>query len=337
MVEPWEDGYRTARRDDAFEWWYFDAQFDDGSTCVITFNTKPNTKPSGPLVPSILFITRSPEGKRESAVWTGVPADLEASAEGCDVRVGPSWVKGDLARYELHAEAEGLAADLRVERVGPSWRPGAAVTYLDPDKKKFFAWVVPVPYGTVEGELEVDGERRAVKGTVYHDHNWGNFMLAQMLDHWYWGRAHVGDFSIIFAQLTTAGLLGLGALKLHTFLLARGEEILTDDGLPLHLVTRDFREGPDGRSYPSALDFTWDAEEGTVRIAIRNPKLIESIDALGENRAWVRPLVHLVTNPWYYDFEADLSLDVDLKGVKAHEEGRVIYEQMLFHRKAVVD
>jgi predicted secreted hydrolase len=336
-VEPWEDGYRTAQQDNTFEWWYFDAQFDDGSTCVITFNTKPNTKPAGPLLPSVLIISRSAEGARKSSTWTGEPADLESSVEGCNVRIGPSWVKGDLTTYELHAEVEGMAADLRIKRVGPSWRPGAAITYLDPGKKKFFAWVVPVPYGTVEGELEVDGKRRPVKGTVYHDHNWGNFMLAQMLDHWYWGRAHVGDFSIIFAQLTTAGILGFGVVKLHTFFLASGDEILTDDGLPLHLVTGDFREGPNGRSYPSTLDFRWEAEEGTVSMTIRNPKLIESIDTLEDYAAWARPLVHVVMNPWYYDFEADLELNVDLKGVKAHEEGRVIYEQMLFHKKAVAD
>ena len=62
-----------------------------------------------------------------------------------------------------------------------------------------------------------------------------------------------------------------------------------------------------------------------------------SARALEDYAAWARPLVHVVMNPWYYDFDADLELDVDLKGVKAHEEGRVIYEQMLFHKKAVAD
>ncbi|HEY5533293.1 MAG TPA: lipocalin-like domain-containing protein [Candidatus Anoxymicrobiaceae bacterium] len=336
-VEPWEDGYRTAERDDAFEWWYFDAQFDDGSTCVITYNTKTNIKPSGPLEPSILFIARSAEGERKSSFWKGEPGDLTASADACDVRIGPSWARGDLENYQLHAEADELVADLRIKRGAPSWRPGAAVTYLDPGKKKFFAWVVPVSYGTVEGELEVAGKHRSVKGTVYHDHNWGNFMLAQMLDHWYWGRAHVGDFSIIFSQLTSAGIFGLGAAKMHVFFLAKGEEILTDDGLPLHLVTADFIKGPGDRSYPTRLDLTWEAEEGSVRMAIRNPKLLEAIDGLGDTPARQSPLMHLITSPYYYDFEADLELDVDLKGVKAHEQGRVIYEQMLFHKKASGD
>lgn len=336
-VEVWEDGYRTAKQDNAFEWWYFDAHFEDKSTCVITFNTKPNTKPSGPIDPSVLFITRSSEGKRRSAIWKGAASDFDASTEGCDVRVGPSWVKGDLETYELHAEADGMSVDLSIKRIGPSWRPGAAITYLDPDKKKYFAWVVPVPYGMVEGELEIDGNRRKVKGTVYHDHNWGNFLLSKMLDHWYWGRAHVGDCSIIFAQLTTAGILGFGALKLHTFFFSKGNEILTDDGLPLHLVASDFTEGPSGRKYPRRLEFKWEAEEGFIKMSITNPRLIESIDLLEDQPLWTRPFIHLIMNPWYYDFDADLMLEYDIKGVKGKEKGNVIYEQMLFHKKMSKD
>ena len=64
-VEVWEDGYRTAEEEDAFEWWYFDAQFDDGSTAVITFSTKPHTKPKAPLSPGVLIMYRSSGGESE--------------------------------------------------------------------------------------------------------------------------------------------------------------------------------------------------------------------------------------------------------------------------------
>ena len=336
-VEPWEDGHRTADRDDAFEWWYFDAQLDDGSAVVITYSNKPNTRPAGPLVPTVLIMRRSPTGESKRETWKGEPDDFEASKDACDVRIGSNWVKGDLDTYELHAEAGDLSADFRISRESPSWRPGAAITYLDPEKKKYFAWVVPVPYGSVEGTVSVGGESQQVKGTVYHDHNWGNFMLAQMLAHWYWGRAHIGDFTIIFTQMTTASILGFGGIKLHVFFLSKGEDILTDDGFPLRLTTSDFVEGPGGRTYQSKLDFNWDAEEGSVIMTIRNPKMIEALDNLSDIPAVLRPLVHLVTNPYYYDFEADIELEVDLKGVKVKEKGRAIYEQMLFHKKASPD
>lgn len=332
-VEPWEDGYRTANESDAFEWWYFDCQFDDGSTCVITFSTKPNTKPKSPLAPAVLIMSRSSDGESKRASRDAEPSQFSSSKESCDVKIGPSWVKGDLDHYELHAEADNLSADLSFERKAPSWRPGAGATFMDSEKTKYFAWVVPVPYGTVEGTMSIEGNTAQVKGTVYHDHNWGNFVLAGMIDHWYWGRAHAGEYSLIFSQMTTAGIFGFGAVKLPVFFLAKGEEILTGDGLPMTLKVSDFVEGPGGRHYPEKLDLNWHAEEGTIEIKIRNPKLIESLDMLEDIKWFIKPLVHVVMNPYYYDFDAEMEIEIDFKGIKSSESGRVIYEQMLFHKK----
>jgi hypothetical protein len=38
--EKWEDGIRTSGEKGTYEWWYFDAHLDDGSTVVIVFFTK---------------------------------------------------------------------------------------------------------------------------------------------------------------------------------------------------------------------------------------------------------------------------------------------------------
>jgi predicted secreted hydrolase len=331
VVEIWEDGYRTADETDAFEWWYFDAQFDDGSTAVITFSTKPHTKPKGPLSPVVLLLYRSPDGERESNAPKFAPDQLSASTDGCDVRIGPNWVKGDLDDYELHVETESMSVDLAMHRQAPSWRPGAAVTYFNSSKTKYFAWVVPIPYGTVEGTITLGGKSIAVQGTVYHDHNWGNAAMGNMLDHWYWGRAHVGDFSLIFAQMVTIKIFGLGGIKLPVFFLSKGDKILTDDGLPLTLETSGEVEGPKGQTYPTKLDFRWEAEEGKVELAIRDPKLIEVLDMTEDLPGWQKPLIHLFANPLYYDFDAELELSVDLAGVKAKENGRIIFEKMMFH------
>jgi predicted secreted hydrolase len=331
VVEPWEDGYRTAKEDNTFEWWYFDAQFDDGSTAVIVFSTKPHTKPKSPLSPSVLIIYKSRDSDKESYGPKFPEGELSASSEGCDVRIGPNWVKGDLNGYELHTEVEGISIDLTMTRETPSWRPGAAVSYFNSAKTRYFAWVVPIPYGTVKGTITRDGGTSEVKGTVYHDHNWGNAVMGSMLDHWYWGRAHVGDFSLIFAQLTTIKVFGLGGVKLPVFFLASGKEILTDDGLPLTLETGEELEGPKGQTYPATLDFHWEAEEGQVHLAIKNPKLIEVLDMTEDLPKWQKPLVHLFANPLYYDFDAELELSVDLKGVQAKESGRVIFEKMMFY------
>jgi hypothetical protein len=329
-VEVWEDGYRTAKEEDAFEWWYFDAQFDNGDTAVIVFNTKPHTKPRAPLSPSVLVIYKPRDAERESFNLKFAPGDLSASTNHCDVRIGRNWVRGDLSNYGLHAESEGITVDLTTKREAPSWRPGAAISYFNSAKTKYFAWVVPIPYGTINGTVTRGGKTTEVKGTVCHDHNWGNAVMGSMLDHWYWGRSHIGEFSIIFAQLVTITIFGRGGVKLPVFFLAKGDHILTEDGLPLILETGDEREGPGGQTYPTRLDFRWETEEGKVLMAIRNPKLIEAIDMTEDMPHWTRPLIHLVANPLYYDFDAEMELTVDLEGVKAKESGRAIFEKMMF-------
>ena len=82
--------------------------------------------------------------------------------------------------------------------------------------------MVAVPYGTVQGTISHKGETRAVRGSLYHDHNWGNATLGSAIDHWYWGRAHLGDFSLIFTMMTTVKMFGHGGIKLPVFYLSRG-------------------------------------------------------------------------------------------------------------------
>ena len=93
--------------------------------------------------------------------------------------------------------------------------------------------MVAVPYGTVKGTISGEGTSRAVSGSLYHDHNRGNAALGSMIDHWYWGRAHVGDFSLIFTQMTTVKVFGHGGIKLPVFYLSKGQGHLREDDVPL--------------------------------------------------------------------------------------------------------
>src|SRR5947209_11481085 len=97
---PWEDGLRADTGPGNFEWWYFDAHFDDGVTVVVVFLTKPLLQRGNALTPTIqLFITLP---TRKLTALPFYPADqFRAAKDGCDVRIGPNWVRGDLHRYEL--------------------------------------------------------------------------------------------------------------------------------------------------------------------------------------------------------------------------------------------
>lgn len=331
VVAVWEDGYRSAKEaDECFEWWYFDMEFDDGSTIVITFNTKPSTAPKGPLKPSVLLIRRYANGDHHRALLESDASTFSAATESCDVAIGPNRVRGDLTDYTIHVEGDGCVIDLSMTRRAPSWRPGGGVSYFNKARTDFLAWVAPVPYGTVTGTISDSHGTRTLSGTGYHDHNWGNQLMGEGLDHWFWGRAHVEDFSLIFVMLTTKGAFGVGSMNIPTLYLAKGEQLLTDDLIPLRLATSGDVPGPGHQTYPTDLQWTWRSGDESIRFHITNPQMIEALDMTPDEPSWRKALLHLTQHPMYYDFNADIALDVDVSGVKASVTGRALYEKMMF-------
>jgi len=331
VVAVFEDGFRSAEEvDSSFEWWYFDMQLDDGSTLVATFNTKPHTAPDGPLDPSVLIIYHGADGTKIRADTKHSDDGFSASVDRCDVRIGPNSVSGDLEKYEIHLEEQGVVADIELVRGAPSWRPGAGVTYFDSENTEFLGWVVPVPYGTVTGTISVNGDSRTITGSAYHDHNWGNKVMEAGLDHWYWGRAHIGDYTVVYVRMTTKGLFGLGSINIPTFLLAKGDTVITDDMLPLRLETTGNVAGPGHQHYPSQLDWAWHTDEGSVTMRVTNPEMIEALEMPKARHGIAHAVLSAFEHPMYYDFNADMELSIDLGGIKETIKGRTLFEKMMF-------
>jgi hypothetical protein len=332
-ILPWEDGQRASTDPGTFEWWYFDAHFEDGSTVVIVFATKPIINPRTHLLPNLtLTITRAGGGKT-SEIDLPPAADFHAATDSCDLRMGLSTVRQEKKDghwiYTLHAETKDQSADLVFTGLVSPWRPGAGKGYYG-DLGHFFAWLPAIPFGTVEGKLTYDGETRRVRGTGYHDHNWGNVPLPSILDHWTWGRAHVGDYSLIFVEQIAAHRYG--SRRLPVFLLAKGDKILVDDARFLTMRAGDFVRHSGGREYPRNVDFLWSSGKERVRLSLNEPRLIEAASLLEALPRFQRPLARLAANPYYFRFDANLELEIELVGLKDNQYGRALYELMLLRK-----
>jgi len=326
-VDLWEDGQRCDTGPGFFEWWYFDAHFEDGSTAVVVFSTKPFTERTGPLKPGLRLAITTPDGRALGGFPLFNPAQFSATKAQCDVKISHNWVRGNLHHYELHAESGEVAADLVFNGTVPPWRPGSGISYYDQDLSRYFGWLPAIPYGKVEGSLTYDGKVHKVSGTGYHDHNWANIDLPEVMSHWYWGRAHVAGYTMIFVEMTSSP--AYGSQKIPVFMLAKHDKILTGNGLPLTLDAREFEQHPGGRQFPLKLDFDWKTDQGEVHIDLRHPQIIEATSLLSMLPVWKQRLFRLVANPYYFRFNAELKLKVDLGGEKASEKGTALFEIML--------
>ncbi len=329
-VAIWEDGLRADTGRGSFEWWYFDAHLEDGSTAVIVFSTKPLLERNGPLKPNVSLTITRPDGTKILR-FPIFPADqFSASKEKCAVYIGPNSTHGDLHRYEVHAQMNDIDADLTFTGLVPPWRPGVGKAYFD-GFDNYFAWLPCIPYGTVEGTLTYDGQTHKVKGTGYHDHNWGNVSLNDVMDHWYWGRAHVGDYTLIYVEQIASKTFGY--TRMPVFMLTKGNQILVGGSEPLTMQARDFIKHESGRGYPHEVDFNWKCENESVQLRLRQPKVIEATSLLLLLPKWQQRIAGLFSNPYYFRFNAELELDINLKNVKAKERGPALYEIMILQGK----
>ncbi len=155
-----EDGFRTRPGGPGtFEWWYFDAVLDDGSTLVINFMVKDIRGGRGirqPARPVVTFELDRPDGTHvERALHA--QDDFAFAADRCDVRVGACTFAGDLHTYRIHLDLDAVTADVTLTGQVPSWRPETGHILFGDDQPKLFAWLPSVPQGAVRATLTVDG------------------------------------------------------------------------------------------------------------------------------------------------------------------------------------
>ncbi|WP_405594435.1 hypothetical protein OG741_01935 [Streptomyces sp. NBC_01410] len=198
VVQTWEDGLRTGAVDGTFEWWYCDAHLEDGSTLTVEFHTKPPfVSPKAPLTPFVLVTLTRADGSRIDWTHTTAPHEFRASTQQCDVTIGNNTFRGGPEGYTIHVEIENMVLDLKLSAQVPPWRPATGHAFFDADEEHYIAWLPTVARGSVFATLALDGETRQLTGSGYHDHNWGNVAPRKVLDHWYWGRAQLGEYTVV--------------------------------------------------------------------------------------------------------------------------------------------
>ena len=260
-IAAWEDGFRTSPGGPGtFEWWYFDAVLEDGSTLVINFMVKDIRGGGGikqPARPVVTFELDRPDGTHVERNFHAHD-DFAFAVDRCDVRVGTNTFTGDLHSYTIHVDIDDVTADVTLTGQVPSWRPETGHVLFGDDHPHLFAWLPSVPQGSVRATLTVDRETRTLTGTGYHDHNWGDAAMPQLINHWYWARAEAGDYCVIASNITAERKYG--HTEVPIFLLAENGTIMADDSSLVRFTKTD--EHPDpvtGKPVADTTVYDYDA------------------------------------------------------------------------------
>jgi hypothetical protein len=304
-VEGWEDGRRTAPDEKSFEWWYFDALMEDGTAVVVVFSD--NFAQDHKRGVSLELTT--PDGKHRTC---NTKFD-EPGVFGKDhtfVKIGENSFEGDLDTYSIKVSADNpqhLGVDLVLKRRFPSFRAATGQLTSGP---AYFAWLNAVPGGTVTGTITIGGKVMATSGEGYHDHNWGNVPISDLLDRWWWGRASVGQHRIVTYEIH--GKKGVGGTNIGLYYVG------TEDRMEINAVGDQVAvsEGPlvkhpdpkHERSIPASVTFA--ANGATSNFSISGPMLL-SLDMLAE-QPWSTKLVAgaLGMKPRYTRLQSPVSLSV---------------------------
>ena len=204
VVQPWEDGLRDNFRAHAFEWWYFDTILDDGSkiaACYCT-TTQPFTFVGGAHPSVSVHITDSDGTEYRANHHKFSKDEIHFDTKKCEVKLGPHVFSGDLQTYHIKAEpVDGLGFDVTLTKQGASWRGDTGYIGFghqsDGTPQKYFTWTCMVPRGTAEGTLTINGRTRHIKGTGYHDHQWGDTIQFEFLNNWLWSRQQTKDYGLV--------------------------------------------------------------------------------------------------------------------------------------------
>ncbi len=323
-IEVREDGRRTPKTSDYFEWWYFDGLLDDGTVVVVWFG---DNWLYGSQKRAVDF-ELTPPGKPTRRVMRTFDDPGAFASDQANIQIGPHSFKGNLQTYAIHvdaAETGGVGCDLVLRRRVASYRPA---TGYDEVGDRFFAWLVAVPEGAITGTLTADGVTRQVTGSGYHDHNWGNVSPADLFDNWWWGRGQSGGHTIIAADIH--GKAAVGGTDIPLLFVA------DEHGVQVNAYGSDVSAAESGpvrhpdpnheRPIDSAVAFaTANGSRAEFKISDR---LLTSSSLLSD-QSFVKKAIAAIMSmkPWYSRFVSPIALK--LPGEPPHEgEGTLEYFEL---------
>lgn len=326
-----DDGPHPSPSPDYFEWWYYDATLDDGSSATVALYAAEMFGTNGP--PAVLVNVLDPSGRAHTSYQKFTRDVLSFGGPG-EVRIAESSaqkLEGGAVRvraFGKDGDGEVVSVDLTFTPQMPGFKPGDGAVRFD--GKVALGWAVPIPRAAVEGTVRVGAEERHATGLGYHDHNWGELNLKDTMAYWYWGRIASKDVTLVYASVHFRDELGVepldivvaGDTRRMTEALA-APEFTAGDAKYLATANRDIPEG-----------LRVVAKDHELALQLDPKKVLEADDLSLQIPWWERPFARLRTHPAYVRQLCDYVLaSRGADGLPRKSEGRAIAEFMYVWRR----
>ena len=316
-VQLWEDGARTDDSKNQFEWWYFDAELDDGSLVVAYFYKVHFLKDQY----FIGFNYTSPEKEDFFRLKYFKKNEVSFQSDSCSVSMNQNSFSGNLESYNITIDPndfDGFGFDLKLQSLVSPYRPQDGVIRAGSD---YFAWLAAVPNGNVNGTIIVDGQERKIKGSGYHDHNWGNTPLQKLFKSWTWFRGKAGPYTVILAELNATETRG--GFDIPILFVADENKVLVDKFGNRELLTMKndlIKDYYPSKNEPQFSNFLM-SSNNNVSVNISGNEIIDNIEifkrlSLPAPLSIIKPAVNLAfkssgIDPFYTRFASTFILKID--------------------------
>lgn len=335
----WEDGIRTDGQEGSYEWWYVDTEFDDGTTVVVVFFTKNGFDVAGPARPTATLQATFADGSTMLREIYEEGKVIDAASDKADVRVQDAYLRYVDGNYELKFVHEDITYEAFMTSQQPMYRPETGYMYFGAEQEHFFAWFVAQPSADVVATLTRDGVSQELHGHGYHDHNWGNIAMNELINHWYWGRVSIGGYTIITSDIIAEA--GYGYTRIPLMFIANDGGIIQHDLRQIQVERADTVQHPETQKFiDNHLTFRQVDENGvkyTVEYFRQEDIAVNSL--LRNLPPFTQFMARLVgANPTYIRSLGTVKLTVEDGDTVQVFESEGLWEQMAFgsNREAII-
>lgn len=249
--------------------WWVDATLDDNTFIGIDFSLGKPVK--GADGKPLIHINIIEPGKKPINIWKFYTHSSEfwASSERLDVKIGKSRLWGTYPDFYIEVYTDEFSCFLKLNANFQSGMLESNEVWFG-DKLKF-GWIIPVPLGKIDGWMEINGNRRSVSGTGYHDHGWGNGPFHKVVDSWYWFHAQNQKDSLLVATYTTSKKFNHKPVNLLMYFNDNKLVTVTDN---VKIIPADFEYNTTAkRIYPKTLTVLLDDKDakGSIKLTCKSP------------------------------------------------------------------